>query len=317
MKFSVLKPKLISVITVLLLLAFFTACQDDGVVQPPDDVTTDRQALEKLAEEDSSLNSFEQNFDDSEYESLGKIDAEIYPFRVWKKMRLVSRNLTIDFQDTLAYGHLTLNFEGKLIIAASYDSNSVIPDTLIEKPCDAVITRNIIFKKVGNSNQPLKNWVIAAISLPEGGTLNQPRSIDILKLTAYFEGGDSLVIESPNEFYLRRGWGAWRNMPKLNFSQSVSLKLEVYSEFEEDDYVSLTYGANKWIRHRIKKLFELESSVQSGNGWLKVYVQTYTAHQFPGFYHAVINAIPKPVLNDDAIPVEFECWGIPYIVRFQ
>lgn len=315
MKTAELMKKSFWGMVILMLLSFLSACQEDAVVQAPEDVTTDRQALERMVEEDSALTSFEPNFDDSEYETLGKIEEEIYPLRVWKKMRLVNKNLTIDFQDTLAYGHLTLSFEGKLVIAASYDSNSVEPDTLIEKPCNEVITRNIIFKKIGNSPQPLRNWIIAAISLPEGGTVIQPRSIDILKLTAYFENNDSLVIESPNDFYLRRGWGAWRNIPRLQISQSVTLKLEVYSDFEEEDYVSLTYGANKWIRHRVRKLFELESSVQSGNGWLKVYVQTYTAHNFPGFYHAVINAMPKQVIHDDVSPVEFECWGIPYLVR--
>jgi hypothetical protein len=284
-------------------------------VQAPDEITTDRQALEELVEEDSVLASFEPNFDEGDPESLGKIDAEIYPFKVGQRMRLINKTLNIEFQDTIAFGHLTLSFEGTLFIAASYDSNAVHPDTVIRKPCSVVVTKNIIFRKIANTPQPARNWIIAAISLPEGGTTNQPRSIDILKLTAYFQNGDTLVIESPNDYYLRRGWGFWKQIPRLSTGQSVTLKLEVYSEFEEADYVTLTFGANKWIQHRAKKIFDLESSVQSGNGWLKVYAQTFASHQFPGFYHAVINAMPKQVIHDDAVSVEFECWGFPYVVR--
>ena len=183
----------------------------------------------------------------------------------------------------------------------------------IKKLFTAVVTRNIIFKKIANTPYPRRNWIIAAISLPEGGT--QSPNIDIQKMTIYLPNEDSLVVESPNEYYLRRGWGWWHNMPILGFGESATIKVELYSAYEEDDFVSLTWGANRWVKHRVKKLFELVSSTQNGNGWDKVYEQTFTTHQWPGFYHAIINALPQQVILDDATPVESESWGIPYFVH--
>jgi hypothetical protein len=301
----------------LAMIALFVRCQDEMVVDPVNtEPTTDQGALEKLVDEDSSLSSFDYNYDEEGLmDFLGKTSTDIYPFRVGRKMRLVNRNLSINYQDTIAYGTLTKTFEGLLLIAASYDSGAVKPDTLIEKPFTAVVTRNIIFKKVANSPYPLRNWVIAAISLPEGGT--QSPNIDVMKLTAFLPNGDTLMIESPNDYYLlRKGWGWWRKIPIVQRGESVHLRVELYSLYEEEDFVTLTYGANRWHKkHRAKKIFELVSQSPNGNGWDKVYEQTYTTHQWPGFYHAVINAMPRQVIFDDEAPVESEAWGIPYFVH--
>jgi hypothetical protein len=299
----------------LLVLTLFVRCQDEMVVDPGDnEPTTDKAALEKIVDEDSSLTSFDYNYDEEGVmDFLGKVNTAIYPFRVGQKMRLVNRTLSIDFQDTIAYGTLTKTFEGLLLIAASYDSNATEPDTLIKKPFTAIVTRNLIFKKIGNTPYPRRNWVLAAISLPEGGT--QSPNIDITNTTIFLPNGDTLSIDSPNNYYLRRGWGWWRNIPILARGDSATIRVELYSAFEENDFVSLTWGANRWIKQRIKKLFELVSSTPNGSGYDKVYEQTFVTHQWPGFYHAIINALPKQVILDDATPVESESWGIPYFVH--
>ena len=296
------------------LIAVFFGCQDEMVVEPVDtEPTTDQGALEKMVDEDSALTSFDFNYnEDGLMDFLGKVDTEIYPFRVGRKMRLVNRNLNINIQDTIAYGTLTKTFEGILFIAATYDPNGTEPDTIIEKPFTAVVTRNIIFKKIANTPFPMRNWVIAAISLPEGGT--QSPNIDLMKLTVFLPNGDTIQVESPNDYYVTWRYGWWRQIPVLHRGESVMLRVELFSAYEEVDFVTLTYGANRFHNHRAKKLFELVSSTPSGDGWEKVYEQTYTTHQFPGFYHAVINAMPRQVVFDDATPVESEAWGIPYFV---
>ena len=58
------------------------------------------------------------------------------------------------------------------------------------------------------------------------------------------------------------------------------------------------------------------SSTQTGNGYDKVYEQTFETHQWPGYFHAVINATPRQVVTDDSTPVESNTWGIPYIVKW-
>jgi hypothetical protein len=244
---------------------------------------------------------------------LGKTEAEIYPFRVGHKVRLVNRNLDVNIVGDTAYGTITKTFEGTLIIAASYNSGATTPDTVIRKPFTSVITKKIIFVRIGNSRFPYRNWRIAAISLPEGGVLSP--NIDIQKLTVFLPNGDTLVINSPNSYFLSRGPGWWRQLPIIGKNQSVTLRLEVYSAYPDTDFVTLTYGAEKNGLHRAKRKFALVSSVPSGNGFAKIYEQTYTAHQFIGHYHAIINAFPKQVIFDDATPVESESWGVPYFVR--
>ncbi len=313
MNFSNLFRRRILPFLMLGIIAFFFGCQDDIVVDPVEEPTTDKAAMEKMVDEDSALTSFDYNYNEEGLmDFLGKVDVAIYPFRVGHKMRLVNRTLSIDIQDTIAYGTLTKTFEGILFIAATYDSLGTEPDTIIQKPFTAVITRNLIFRKIAHTPYPMRNWVIAAISLPEGGT--QSPNIDIMKLTMFLSNGDTLVIDSPNDYYLTRRHGWWRQIPVIRRGEPVTLRVELYSAYEEEDFVTLTYGANRFHNKRAKKLFNLISSTPSGNGWDKVYEQTYTSHQWPGFYHAVVNAMPRQVVFDDATPVESEAWGVPYFV---
>jgi hypothetical protein len=298
-------------------LAFFVGCQDQMTVDPIDDgePTSDTEALQKIVDEDSSLYSFEANYDEGGLmDILGKTEEMIYPFRVGHKMRLVNKNLNIEFEnDSIAYGTLTKTFEGVLFIAASYDSTAAEPDTVIEKPFTSVVTRNLIFIKLRNGDFRFRNWVLAAVSLPEGGT--QSPNIDINKLTVFLSNGDTLVIESPNEYFLRRWHGWWRQMPILQRGESVLIRVELFSAYEAEDFVTLTYGAGRDCNHRAKKRFQLVSSTPVGGGFEKVYEQTYRTNQFPGHKHAIINAMPRQVIYDDQAPVETEAWGLPYFVR--
>lgn len=299
------------------LLSFFVGCQDDMTVQTTDPVSNDKETLQKLVDEDSALVSFEPNYnEDGDMSILYKTSTEIYPFRVGHKARLVNKNISIDIQNDTAYAHITKTFEGVLYIKGSYDPNAVAPDTFITKPFTSVITRNVIFVKVANTPYPARNWKIAAFSLPEGGT--QSPNIDIKKLTAFLPDGSTLVVNSPNDYYLFRDWQfwwRWHTLPIMEKNQEVLLQVELTSAYSDTDFVTLTFGADRFGYHRIKKRFELISSTPNGNFFDKVYEQTYTTNQYPGFFHAIINAMPQQVVYDDATPVEMESWGVPYFIK--
>ncbi|MCU0342248.1 MAG: hypothetical protein MUF28_00320 [Ignavibacterium sp.] len=301
----------------LMLVSFFVGCQDEMTVQTTEDITTDQQALEKLVDEDSLLISFEPNYnEDGEMDILQKTSTDIYPFRVSHKMRLVNRTVSVNFEGDTAYGMVTKTFEGVLYIKGSYDPDATNPDTLITKPFTSVVIRNVIFVRIANTEFPRRNWKIAAVSLPEGGT--QSPNIDLIKFSAFLPNGDTLVINSPNDYYLVRNWNywwRWHHVPVIERGEEVLLRVELISAYADTDFVTLTFGANRYGMHRSKKKFELISSNQNGNLYEKVYEQTFLTHQFPGFYHAIINAMPKQVVFDDAVPVEMESWGIPYFVR--
>lgn len=300
---------------ILGIISFFVACQDENSIQTEPD--TDQAALKEIAEEDSVVSSFELTFDESgDLDFLGKTNTAIYPFRVTHHMFLTSKNLTIDFQGDTAYGLLTKTFDGTLFIKASFDSAATEPDTLIKKTFSTIVTRNIVFVKVNNTQFPKRNWKIAAVSLPEGGT--QTANIDVTKLTAFLPNGDTLVINSPNDYYLIRQWGhwwRWNHIPVVLLNQDITLQVEVTSAYADTDYVTLTFGTNRNGLHRMKKKFELISSTQNGNVYNKVYEQTFRPQHGFGFHHAIINAMPFQVVNDDATPVELESWGVPYFLR--
>lgn len=317
MKTSEFLRKNLLPIMIVALFSFFVGCQDDMTVQTTDPASNDNEAIQKLVEEDSALISFEPNYnEEADMSILYKTSAEIYPFRVGHKARLVNKNISIDIQNDTAYAHITKTFEGVLYIKGSFNPDATAPDTLITKPFTSVITRNAIFVKVANRPNPVLNWKIAAISLPEGGT--QSPNIDIKKLTAYLPDGSTIVINSPNDYYVFRNWNywwRWHTLPIMERNQEVFIQVELTSAYSDTDFVTLTFGADKFGLHRAKRKFELVSSVPNGNYFDKVYEQTYTTNQYPGFYHAIINAMPKQVVYDDATPVEMESWGIPYFVK--
>lgn len=298
----------------LVTFALFWGCKESAVEPENLEPTTDKEAMIRLADEDSSIASFEPNYNEEDAMSfLGKTEASIYPFRVGHRVRLVNRNMDINVVGDTAYGTLTKTFEGTLIIAASYNSGATAPDTIIRKPFTSVFTQKLIFVRIANTRFPYRNWRIAAVSLPEGGVLSP--NINIQKLTALLPNGDTLVINSPNSYFLSRGLGWWRQIPFIGQNQPTTIRLEIYSAYADTDFVTLTYGAIINGLHRAKKKFVMTSSVSSGNGFLKIYEQTFTTHQFAGYYHAVVNAFPKQVIFDDATPVETESWGFPYFVR--
>lgn len=300
----------------LAFLTFFVGCQDESTVQT-EEITTDQQALEKLVDEDSVLVSFEPNYnEEGEMDILLKTNTEIVPFQVGHKLRLVNRTVTVNFVGDTAYGLVTKTFEGILYIRGSYDLNAIIPDTLITKTFTSVVTRNVVFIKVAHTDFPERNWKIAAISLPEGGT--QSPNMDITRFTLFLPSGDTLVINSPNDYYLLRNWNfwwRWHHVPVIERGGEILLRVELNSAYADTDFVTLTFGADRFGLNRAKKKFELVSSVANGSIYEKVYEQTFITNQVPGFFHAIINAMPKQVVFDDLTPVEMESWGIPYFVR--
>lgn len=305
---------------ILGLAVFISGCKDS--VNAPDvntsQTTTDPAVFETLANQDETLSSFEPNYNEQDAMAfLGKTLTDFYPIRVGQKMRLVSKNYEVNEVGDTAYVKMTKTFEGVLFIKGSYTppdfNSSTVADTLIEKPFTTVMTRNLIFAKKQIGDIPLNNWKLVAASLPSGGTLTD--NINITKVTVTYSNGDQLVITNPLEFYLTREFPIWRQIPVVARNEEVNIEVAVTSAYADSDFVTLTYGADKFGNHRNKRKFVLISSVQNGSFYDKVYQQKFNTHQFPGHYHAVINAFPRQVIFDDSSPVESKTWGIPYIVR--
>lgn len=301
-------------------IIFFAGCKNSLVAPPSSVPTSDQQAMTQLIANDSSLNSFYANYNEDQAMSfIGKTNAAIYPLKVGQRVHLVNRNIDFTTVGDSTYAKVTNTYEGVLYIAATYTASQDTADTLIQKPFTSVITRNVIFIKVQNPkipNDTLYHWRIAAISLASGGVLSP--NIDIKKVTLYFPDGDTLMVSDPGSYYIDTFWGwrrSWcRRLPIIVTARPIKVDVELYSAYNDSDFVTLTYGGNLRGLHRAKKKFVLISSTPSGNGYDKVYEQTYETSQWPGFYHAIINAFPHQVIYDDSAGVETSTWGIPYFV---
>lgn len=298
-------------------LILFVGCQDNTIDPTEDTNSIEKQEVLNAIDSDSLLISFEPNYnEDGVLNYLQKTEAEIKPFKVWHRMKLIDRNVDISFDEDTAYAHITNTFEGTLFIASSYDPSAVKPDTVIKKSFTSVVTRNVVLVKIANTENVRKNWVVTEVSLPQGGT--QSPNIEIKKVTVTFPNGETLEITSPNDYYLVRKWGwwwRWHNVPVVPRDREVTIRVEVTSAYEENDFVSLTFGADRLGAHRSKKLFELVSSTPNGSFYDKVYEQTFVSNFFPGFFHAIVNLMPQQVIKEDSTPVELESWGIPYFVK--
>lgn len=313
----IIKGKYIAALTFTAMLIFFAGCQDN-TVGPPNVISTDKSAVTEVVQNDSLLNSFESNYnEDGTLNFLSKTNTEVNPFKVWQRIKLVNRNIDVTVTGDSAYAHITNTFDGTLFILASYDTSASRPDTVLKKNFTSVITRNVILTRKTNSDSAKVKWIIKAVSLPMGGT--QSNDISIKKLTVFLPSGDSLVVDSPNDYYLLRKWGSWRwwhNLPVIQMNSEVKIKVELTSNYSEDDYVSLTFGADRFGSNRSKKLFNLISSEENGGVYYKVYEQSFRSFLFPGYFHAIINAMPKQVVLDDSTQVSLDSWGIPYFVKF-
>ncbi|MBN1637765.1 MAG: hypothetical protein JW866_02270 [Ignavibacteriales bacterium] len=302
-------------ILLTLIVILFSGCEKNDGTEPED--VTDEQALEELVANDDVLKSYDVNFNEEAAMNFAKTETAIYPIRVGRRVTLVSRNLNVTFSGDSASGLLTSVYNGTLYIAASY--NAAAPgdtseiDTLIQKGFSTTVTRNLKFKKVANTNKPKLNWRLTAISLPEGQTSITP--INLTKLVVGLPNGDSIVVTNPNNYYLTRDTSS-HSIPIFGVNQNVKVRIELTSTRSDTDFVTLTWGAAfGYTMHRAKKRFDLISSTLSGGLYYKVYEQTYTTNYRRGFKHAIFDAIQRPVILDDAVPVQHNAWGIPYIVK--
>ncbi|NOX66945.1 MAG: hypothetical protein GXO85_14400 [Chlorobi bacterium] len=313
-----LKSLTINSLIVAMLLFLFSACQEDSSITEPTG-GSDYDQIQKVISDDEVIQSFEPNYNEEEAMDLltGGLAKTIYPVRVGQKMVLVNKNIDIDIQGDSAYAFITNTFKGILFIAASYDEFSTVDsntvDTLIQKEFTATTTRNVVLVKRDNKINPLQNWKIVKVSLPEGGVITD--NIQITKMSIYLPNGNEIVVDSPNDYYLTRDPGLRHQLPIIGRGEEVTIRMEVRSKYADDDFVTLTWGAFRSGRyHRSKKLFELVSSEFDGQYYNKVYENTWRANYYPGFKHAIINAMPKQVIYDDETPVETSTWGIPYLV---
>ncbi len=314
-KHTFLRVKFFSLILFASVL-WFSGCKDETT--SPETYDTDAVALQALALEDSSNSSFEAAFNDSDpMNFLGKTATDVFPIRIGRRITSVSRTFSQTILSDTAYVTVNYNFAGNFFLVASYDSSAIGDttkiDTVIVKPFTSVATRKLIFVRVNSTRNPRINWKLVAVSLPEGGTVTS--NLQIQKLSIYLPSGDSIVVTSPNDYYLSKFAGVRKLIPVVTRGLQVRVKLDVFSTYAEDDIVVLTYGANSFGRFKEKRILTLVSSTPALNGYNKVYEQTFRPLQLGGLYHALVDVMSRGSIYTDNRPFENKVWGFPYYVK--
>lgn len=303
--------KEVALFGLLSIFALFMGCNNSPTA-PKLGTSTDGAAMQKIAESDSSVTTFDQNYNEGQALSfMGKVTAQISPIRVGQIVRVVNKNFTYNVVGDTSYATLTRTFEGVLYIVAV--SNYSGQDTVISKPFTSTIALNLIFTRVGNSNNPTFDWKLAAVSLPEGGTLTS--NVNIQNVTVFLPTGDTLSVNSPLNYYLARGAGWKRQLPEIGGNNKMTIQVTINSVYSDTDFVTITHGGDFSGLHREKLRLDLVSSTPLGSGYIKVYQGTYLTHNWRGYHQAIINAFPKQVIYDDSSPVEISTWGIPYFIK--
>lgn len=297
----------------------------------------------KLAEQSPSINSFIPNYNEEEAMSLSNsLGKEFQLIKIGQKLKLTERTLTIEKDSVTAIGTLIQKFDGTLIIAGTFQKEKMgiqsRIDTVIEKPFSTIITRKIKYDRIDNTGNNLMDWKITGISLPVGGTDGDNVSIQSIILTD--QSGSEFVIDNPNNFFfdvgrdlnhdfeddkenlVHFGFGIgntvryWKKLfTWYRKNQNVSLRVEILSNTEDPELLTLTYGASMNGKFRTKEKFDLVSVVQEGNYYRKIYERKFNTNSNAGRRHLVINAIPRNTIYDLESPVVEKTWGIPYKVR--
>ena len=340
--------KRIMALMILSLVAFAlmiitSACNDANSVNEADVnfKTTDVQAFLKLADKSPSVASFTPNYNEEEAmaisSSLGK---DFYPIKVGQQLAKTDENLTLVKDSVTASGTLVQQYDGKLIIAGTFQPPTygirTRVDTIIEKPYSTTITRQIHYERIDSTGNDTLDWKVVGISLPAGGTGGDDISIQKLTLASQ---DSTITVDDPNTYFFDVGndndnnldndienfkagyngsilWKNWRQLfTWFKGNQAVTLTVEILSSSSDPDVVTLTYGAMMDGKYRTKEKFDLISTTPDGILYRKVYQTHWKTHQFPGRRHAVINALPRNVVYDSDSTVVEKTWGIPYKVN--
>ncbi len=369
------KSLILSLFPVFLFLFIAAACQDQSNLVNPENSSLNT-TLKKIADNDESIRSFEPNYNEGEALQLFKgLAKEIYPVKIGQRLKIVSSDfLEVSKTDAEALYQLTQVFEGDLLIYATGTPPAQgQPQTtkLYTKPIKTTVTRFIKYAKVNNTGDDKVDWKIIAVSLPQGGTA-APK-VNIVKVKLETTDGKVVEITNPNQYFFELGrnngignngngmmsggngmhgnrggmMGGFGTGSLMSFTarQQVKITVTVESEYTDEDFITLTYGATMMsgagngmmnngsgmmngnsmsignnfagfnTGNRLKEKFDIKDVKQVNGKYVRTYEKLWSANFNMGFMHAVINAAPKTSIFDDTALAEENTWGIPYSVK--
>lgn len=307
----------------LALTLMVVGCKKSEVMAPGPNWSSDEEYLRYAVTASDSvgeLNSSDQaSLDDQDYQPMdygtfGKVPAEIEarikPLRWGRRIENISRSISVQVAGDTAIATIVRTINGRLIIAAAYSDTATVPDTIIRKPFTSNVTKKVKYLRVGRGTDHSRNWRPIGITLVDGGT--NTNDFGITKLEFFLPNGDSIVVTNPLQFWLHFRFRG-PNIPELAGNSTVRMRLTLTSATADTELVVLRYGWRSNFKRRVR--VPIISEVNNSGTFTRVYERSWQVHTHRGWFHAMVDAMSKGSLFDDAAPYSNKFWGIPYIVR--
>lgn len=330
-----MKRHLLLLVLIPMIGLLLAGCAKDDAVSPPLDpndqlygsAQTDDQFFTLYVQNDEYFRTDEMTMNDGEEPvgfddvAIGKTLTPIRPLRWARAIRSVTRQVTRDSStsDSLVYLTVTKTWTGVLVIAASYDDTSTVPDTVIRKPFTTQSTKRFIFRRISDDRIVWRRWRAAAVSLIDGGTTSSS-AIDLTQLKLFFERNgvpDSIVVTDPNATFIRF-WrfrpGPGHDLPDIVGGRPVRIQVTVVSTDPDTDHVVLRHGYSFDGMRRRRIRLQLVSEQFDGSVYTRVYERSFMMHFRRGVFSAVVDAMTHGTLFDDTADVSTSFWGAPYVV---
>jgi hypothetical protein len=281
----------------------------------PDEAFTasDQEAMKSQIEGDPLFTSDNMTLNDQDPQTLGKTATPILP-RAWGR-RITSASRTHTFErisDELVIVTVKHTISGEVKIAAKYTPQDT-GVTIISKPFTEETTRKIKFvPRQGNVGA---RWRPSEVSAVKGGSVN-PQAILTFNQMVVYVGPDTLVINDPNEYFLKLPTFIGRQMPTLGTGAPITVRLTLTSTESDTDFVFL-HRPFMWLNASTFRPAHARMTMisQSGSGpYTRTYEISWSSH-IQGRHHFFVSGITRNSLFDDVAPWATQLWGVPYIVQ--
>jgi len=324
--------KNISILSILFLFIitalFISGCQKNAV--EPSNMTDDEYIQTVVSGGYDNDYTNEDNIMMQEYSDLDEggavLDNETgspaSPFdslyKWGRRITGVNRNYNITNEgDSLKNVTVTTTFTGNFHIIG-YQGG--VRDTAI-KPYTEVMKRNVVFRRIANTEFPRRNWRLYKVSVLDGET-TQPQTgsskVQITKVEIYKNnsGTPTYTFSGPdfnNILFMTKLFGG-NGIPELDKNDQIIVKIYTTSQLAQADYVAFHWAKNSYGFHRIP--FALESETGSGP-YYRIYTKDfniYGNHRI-GVFNAYFSANTHESLYDsDISKFASDLVGIPFKV---
>jgi hypothetical protein len=223
--------------------------------------------------------------------------------------------------DTVAIVTITKQVPGELLVAwgthPSPSSDSVVIDTIVHKPFTEVMKRKVELKRIARDTNPLRNWVLVAITIVTAKTEGSITfGIDSLQIADAHVGYDS-TFYTPLQTWFR--FGRYReSIPVFHAGDTVTVRLSVSGSDSLPEIVTFHHGIAGSGSLPFRVRMSLISQTGGPGNRTRIFQRKFLATLPPSALLARFNALadvfPKRCVYVDSSRYENEFWGLPYIV---